>query len=132
ASLDLAMLFISHDLHVVRHLADRLVVMYLGRVVEEGPCAEIFSSPAHPYTRALLDATPSMKRGKRADRHVLEGDIPNPADPPSGCAFRTRCPLASSVCAEAVPELLQYTGDRRVACFKAGREPGGEGEYSVG
>jgi oligopeptide/dipeptide ABC transporter ATP-binding protein len=120
ASLDLAMLFISHDLHVVRHLSDRLVVMYLGRVVEEGPSAEIFAAPAHPYTRALLDATPSMKKGQLARKPVLQGDLPSPANPPSGCAFRTRCPIASSECAQAVPPLAQYGLARRVACIKAG------------
>ena len=122
ARLDLAMLFISHDLHVVRHLSDRLVVMYLGRVVEEGPSAEVFSSPAHPYTRALLDATPSMTRGQLARRPVLQGDLPSPANPPSGCAFRTRCPIASIECAQAVPELAPYGSTRRVACIKAGEQ----------
>ncbi len=119
--LDLAMLFISHDLHVVRHLCSRLIVMYLGRVVEEGPAKEIFEAPAPPVHRgALLEATPSMKSGRMTSKPILQGDLPSPANPPSGCAFRTRCPLASTECAEAVPPLAPFGPTRRVACIKAG------------
>ncbi|MDQ8728274.1 oligopeptide/dipeptide ABC transporter ATP-binding protein [Bradyrhizobium sp. LHD-71] len=119
ADLGLALLFISHDLHVVRHLCDRLVVMYLGRVMEEGPASEIFAAPVHPYTRALLAATPSLRH--RAAPVPLMGEVPSIASPPTGCVFRTRCPMAQPDCAETVPTLqtLKGTGDRRIACLRA-------------
>ncbi|MCQ4162053.1 ATP-binding cassette domain-containing protein [Roseomonas sp. GC11] len=117
AGLGVALVFISHDLHVVRHLCDRVMVMYLGRVVEEGPAAEIFSAPAHPYTRALLAATPSLRQ--RASAAPLPGEIPSVANPPSGCVFRTRCARALPRCAEAMPPLEQ-TGPRRLACWNPG------------
>jgi oligopeptide/dipeptide ABC transporter ATP-binding protein len=114
----LALLFISHDLHVVRHLCERVVVMYLGRVVEEGNAQEIFRAPAHPYTRALIAATPSIHARKRAAGEVLSGELPSPAAPPSGCVFRTRCPHAISSCAESVPKLREIAPGRRVACLR--------------
>lgn len=119
--LNLAMVFISHDLHVVRHLCSRIVVMYLGRIVEEGPAAQVFGTPAHPYTRALLESTPSMAPRDRAlaDR-VLPGELPSPVDPPSGCPFRTRCPVAEAACADAVPPLVPQGVGWRAACIKAG------------
>ena len=118
--LDLAMLFISHDLHVVRHLCTRIVVMYLGRIVEEGPAEQVFGTPAHPYTRALLAATPSLHpRGDVGDG-VLPGELPSPANPPSGCLFRTRCPMAEAACAEAVPPLSAVGDGWNAACIKAG------------
>lgn len=118
--LDLAMLFISHDLHVVRHLCTRIVVMYLGRIVEEGPAEQVFGTPAHPYTRALLAATPSLHpRGDVGDG-VLPGELPSPANPPSGCPFRTRCPMAEAACAEAVPPLSAVGDGWNAACIKAG------------
>ena len=118
--LDLAMLFISHDLHVVRHLCTRIVVMYLGRIVEEGPAAQVFGTPAHPYTRALLTATPSLQpRRREAGFDVLPGELPSPANPPSGCPFRTRCPLAEAACAEAVPEFREIGPGWQAACIKA-------------
>jgi peptide/nickel transport system ATP-binding protein len=116
--LGLAMLFISHDLPVVRHLCDRVAVMYLGRVVEEGSVQEVFARPLHPYTRALLSATPRLDPARRAARILLPGEPPSPADPPSGCAFRTRCRHATAACAEAVPPLRPF-GARRVACLRA-------------
>ncbi|MCE7028881.1 ABC transporter ATP-binding protein [Jiella avicenniae] len=119
--LGLTMLFIAHDLHVVRHLSTRAVVMYLGRIVEEGPSDKVFGSPAHPYTRALLAATPSISSARKADEEgVLSGELPSPANPPSGCAFRTRCPLASDECAAAVPDLAPYEPGWKVRCIKAG------------
>ncbi|APX24141.1 MAG: peptide ABC transporter ATP-binding protein [Rhodobacteraceae bacterium] len=119
--LDLAMLFISHDLHVVRHLCTRIAVMYLGRVVEEGPAEKVFGTPAHPYTRALLAATPSLHPKDPEDSsRVLPGELPSPANPPSGCPFRTRCPIAEEACASAVPPLDPVGDNWRAACIKAG------------
>ena len=113
----LALLFISHDLHVVRHLCERVVVMYLGRVVEEGNAAEIFRAPAHPYTRALIAATPSIRSASRS-KAMLSGELPSPSSPPSGCVFRTRCPHAIAACAESVPQLRELAPGRRVACLR--------------
>ncbi|HWX49576.1 MAG TPA: oligopeptide/dipeptide ABC transporter ATP-binding protein [Roseomonas sp.] len=118
--LGLAMLFISHDLPVVAHLCDRVIVMYLGRVMEEGPAKAIFAAPVHPYTRALLSATPRLDPAKRRTRILLPGEPPSPANPPSGCVFRTRCAYAVEACANTVPELLPFGEDgRRVACIRA-------------
>jgi oligopeptide/dipeptide ABC transporter ATP-binding protein len=111
----LTYLFITHDLNVVRHIADRVMVMYLGKLVEEGTVADIFERPLHPYTRALLSANPEIDPNLRGERTLLEGDVPSPADPPPGCSFHTRCPLAESVCREIEPELRQI-GDRNVSC----------------
>jgi oligopeptide/dipeptide ABC transporter ATP-binding protein len=118
SSFGLALLFISHDLHVVRHLCERVVVMYLGRIVEEGKAADLFHAPAHPYTRALIAATPSIRLQKRSREMVLSGELPSPASPPSGCVFRTRCPHAVSGCAENVPVLREIASGRRVACLR--------------
>ena len=118
SSFGLALLFISHDLHVVRHLCERVVVMYLGRVVEEGNVSEIFRAPAQPYTRALTAATPSIRARARSREAVLSGELPNPAAPPSGCVFRTRCPHAVAACAESIPVLRQIAPGRRVACLR--------------
>ena len=118
AQLGLAMLFISHDLPVVRHLCDRVAVMYLGRIMEEGPVREVFANPVHPYTQALLSAAPSLHPERRRTRLLLQGDPPSPANPPSGCVFRTRCPIAGPECAAVIPPLTGTT--HRVACLKAG------------
>ena len=116
--LGLAMLFISHDLAVMRHLSDRIAVLYLGRVMEIGPAKSICQSPAHPYTKALLSAVPEPEVGLRRERIVLMGDIPSPARPPSGCVFRTRCPMATAECAEVVPELRDVATGHYAACIK--------------
>jgi dipeptide transport system ATP-binding protein len=112
----LAYLFISHSLSVVRHLADRVMVMYLGRPVEEGARAAIFANPRHPYTRALLAATPIADPSRRKQRVQVYGEPPSPIHPPPGCAFHPRCPLAFGRCRVERPE-LEVKGDVRVACF---------------
>lgn len=114
----LAYLFISHDLSVVRHMADRVMVMYLGRPVEYGDRDAIFNNPQHPYTKALLSATPVADPEHVKDRIKLEGELPSPVDPPSGCAFHPRCPIAIASCAEARPE-MRKVADREVACSLA-------------
>ena len=102
--LGLAYLFITHDLSLVGHVSDGLAVMYLGRVVESGPCSEILASPLHPYTRALLSALPVIDPSRRRmERVVLTGDVASPLNPPSGCRFRTRCPAAMSICSQVDP-----------------------------
>jgi oligopeptide/dipeptide ABC transporter ATP-binding protein len=116
--LGLALLFISHDLHVVRSLCDRVMVLYLGRVMEEGPAAEVLASPRHPYTHALLSAAPSLQAHARRTRILLAGEPPSPADPPSGCVFRTRCPWAMDACATEVPPLRQVGQAHRIACLR--------------
>lgn len=115
----LTYLFIGHDLSVVRHLCDRLAVMYLGRIMETGTSEEIFSAPRHPYTRALIDAVPAPDPDSEDLRdHVgLKGEIPSPLNPPSGCVFHTRCPLAFAQCAAEVPPLQQLGGQHATACF---------------
>ena len=112
---NLAYLFISHDLSVVKHIADDVMVMYLGRVVEQGPSAEIFKNPKHPYTQALLSATPTPDPSKRQQRTILKGELPSPLNPPSGCTFHPRCPLAFEKCQTINPKLEGH-GSTKVAC----------------
>jgi len=118
AQFDLTYVFISHDLNVVRYISDRVMVMYLGKVVEIGPVDRIYRDPQHPYTRALLSAMPSMDPRRRTLQAPLTGDPPNPISPPSGCRFRTRCPFAEDICGAVSPALLVPPGDdlRAVAC----------------
>jgi len=115
---DLTYVFISHDLNVVRFISDRVMVMYLGKVVELGPVNWIYRQPRHPYTRALLSAMPSMNPRRRTMAAPLFGDPPNPINPPSGCRFRTRCPYAEAICAALQPELAEMPGEdgRAIAC----------------
>ncbi len=111
----LAYLLISHDLSVVRHMADAIMVMYLGRAVEQGAARTIFAAPRHPYTRALLASTPHVDPKLRTKRIALKGELPSPLDPPPGCAFNTRCPFATEDCRHDRPELRDFDG-RLVAC----------------
>jgi peptide/nickel transport system ATP-binding protein len=111
AERQLTYLFISHDLHVVHYLADLVMVMYLGQVVESGPVERIYGASAHPYTRALLSAVPATDSAQRTEASPLAGDPPNPIDPPSGCRFRDRCPHAHAVCAERMPALQAVAGN---------------------
>jgi oligopeptide/dipeptide ABC transporter ATP-binding protein len=119
----IALLFISHDLGIVEHIAHRMMVMYLGRTMETGPVAAMVSHPAHPYTSALLDsvpiADPRRARQRRDARALLEGDLPSPLAPPSGCAFRTRCPRAEAICAAERPMLRDLGHGRMAACHFA-------------
>jgi oligopeptide/dipeptide ABC transporter ATP-binding protein len=117
--LGLTMLFISHDLAAVRSLCDRVVVLYLGRVMEEGPTRSVFAAPQHPYTVALLSAMPSLDPARRRARILLQGEPPSAVNPPSGCVFRTRCRHASPACAEAVPPLREIAEPgHRKACIR--------------
>jgi len=114
----LTMLFISHDLDVVEYLCDRVVVLYLGRVMEVAPTRELFERPMHPYTRALLAASPRPDPTQPTVRIALKGDIPSPVDPPSGCVFRTRCPHAIEACAAQRPPLEAVGAHRYSACIR--------------
>lgn len=117
SDLNLTMLFIAHDLGVVEHICDRVIVMYLGRVMEIAPVADLYARPNHPYTKALLSAVPIPSPGKRRDRVILRGDIPSPINPPSGCVFRTRCPMATDECAKVVPPLKSVGDGHTSACI---------------
>ncbi len=115
---DLTFIFIAHDLSVVEHLSDRIAVMYLGSMVELGEAQQVYRKPTHPYSRALLDAVPlpDPTRVKTKDRRLLEGDVPNPINKPSGCSFRTRCPIAKPECAQNVPPVVEVGPNHFVAC----------------
>lgn len=115
-SLGLTYLFISHDLNVVQHISERIGVMYLGKLVEVGLAEEIYNEPLHPYTQALFGAIPMPVVGNTRDLKVLDGNVPSPVNPPSGCRFHTRCPIAQKKCQETEPVLRQVRGGRDVAC----------------
>jgi oligopeptide/dipeptide ABC transporter ATP-binding protein len=118
ADRDISFLFISHDLAVIQHVSDDVAVMYLGKIVEQASARDIYANPQHPYTRALLSAIPVPDPARKAQRIVLEGDVPSPLNPPAGCPFHTRCPVAVSRCAAEVPEFKHHTGsaNHQVAC----------------
>ena len=116
--LGLTMLFISHDLAVVEYISDTVIVLYLGRIMEVASSEELYTNPRHPYTRALLSAVPSPDPTVASNRQILTGDIPSPANPPSGCVFRTRCPYATKFCAETLPPLESVGASHWKACIR--------------
>jgi oligopeptide transport system ATP-binding protein len=117
-SLGLTMLFIAHDLAVVQYVSDRIVVLYLGRIMEVGPSDELYRRPRHPYTAALLEAAPEPDPDRRRQHAALRGEIPSPFSPPSGCVFRTRCPHAIDACAATVPPLVEVSPGHAKACIR--------------
>lgn len=122
---NLTYMFISHDLTVVRHVSDRIAVMYLGRIVEMTNADSIYSNPLHPYTRALISAIPEPVPGKGENRIILKGNVPSPISPPSGCHFRTRCPIAREICSSEYPDIKNYSSssdEHLVACHFAGNK----------
>jgi len=114
--LNLSFVFISHDLSVVRHIADEVAVMYLGNIVEIAPADQLFSNPQHPYTQALISAIPQVEKEKRVNRIILKGDIPNPADAPTGCYFHPRCPIAIDKCSSLAPALKITGANHLTSC----------------
>jgi oligopeptide/dipeptide ABC transporter ATP-binding protein len=126
AELGMTFLLISHNLAVIRNVSDKVAVMYLGQVVEEGRTRDIFSSPRHPYTKALLHVVPDVDAadGLKPRRSILRGEIPSPSSPPSGCSFRTRCPLAVQKCADLEPPLALVDDGHTAACWRADEVPG--------
>jgi oligopeptide/dipeptide ABC transporter ATP-binding protein len=115
----LTYLFIAHDLSVVEHISDRVAVMYLGVIVELASADELYASPMHPYTEALLSAVPRTDPDHTPKRIILPGDVPSPADPPPGCKFHPRCRYAKDICSEEIPQWRELSGDHWVACHRA-------------
>lgn len=119
---EIAYLFIAHDLSVIRHISNRIGVMYLGHLVEEAPTGKLFANPLHPYTQALLSAVPSTNPQGRAKRVRLEGDLPSPINPPAGCVFHTRCPRATAICANGTPAMRDFDGHKTACHLYQGTE----------
>jgi len=122
--LDLTYIFISHDLTVVRHISDRVAVMYLGRIVETAGADEIYTTPLHPYTKALISAIPRTSASDTVERIILQGSVPSPVNPPAGCFFHPRCPIAGNICRLKYPELKNYSlneSEHMAACHMAGK-----------
>ena len=115
---DLTLMLISHDLAVVRHLSHRIAVMYLGKIVEIGEAEAVFNTPLHPYTQALLSAIPSVDPDRAGEPVSLRGDPPSPMNPPAGCPFHPRCPIADPACAQSVPRFIARANDHKAACLK--------------
>jgi oligopeptide transport system ATP-binding protein len=118
--LGLALIFITHDLRLVHHIAHRIAVMYLGSIMDIGPTEDIFASARHPYTRALLAAVPRLVPGRRSGATAVQGELPSPLAPPPGCPFHPRCPMAQAICRQEVPELELRGGHWPAACHFAG------------
>ena len=114
--LGLSYLFISHDLRVVKYMSDRVAVMYLGKIVETAPTEELFRNPAHPYSKALLSSVSALGANMKKKKVILEGEVPSPVNPPSGCRFRTRCKYAAEICSEAAPEIKCIGNEHYVSC----------------
>jgi len=128
--LKLTYLFITHDLSVVQHISDRIAVMYLGKVVELSTTETIFKDAQHPYTQALLTSAPSLDPEFRRERIILKGGVPDPANPPAGCSFHPRCPLAMEICSRVEPAFMDIGGDHMVACHLVGEQGGHLGDHT--
>ena len=124
-------LLISHDLSVIRHMCDRVAVMYLGKIVEEAEAETLFTTPLHPYTKALVSSIPSLNPEKRHERIILKGDVPSPANPPSGCHFHPRCPIAESRCYNLYPDFREISMGCYTACHLIRSSRKEKGAYSV-
>jgi len=124
ANFDLSLIVISHDLAVVEYLCDRIVVMYLGKVVESAAYADLYGAPKHPYTQALLSAVPVPDPLRKKERIILKGDVPSPINPPTGCRFHTRCPRRKEICEKQVPEMINFGNGHEAACHLYNRATG--------